>query len=98
VVKQEYSGREQQGLDEIVTAFVTVHELKVQPACFGIAGPQHGRVQAPNLARAVDSHRRRLNGARHFPVCERAFCSLANGSAEVEFESEPVVGAATGRQ
>jgi glucokinase len=56
VVEQTYPSREHRGLDEIVTRFVAAHELPVECACFGIAGPvKHGRAETPNLAWVVDA-------------------------------------------
>jgi glucokinase len=56
VVEQTYSSRKYAGLGEIATAFVAEHGVKVERACFGIAGPvQHGRVVTPNLPWVVDS-------------------------------------------
>lgn len=55
VVEKEYSSRTYQGLNEIVREFVAQHQLAIEYACFGIAGPvQHGRVETPNLAWVVD--------------------------------------------
>ncbi|MGA2659119.1 MAG: glucokinase [Verrucomicrobiota bacterium] len=56
VVEQTYSSRKYSGLGEIAAAFVAEHRVKVERACFGIAGPvQQGRVVTPNLPWVVDS-------------------------------------------
>src|SRR5262249_14365962 len=45
-------------LEDIVSAFVAAHDVRVAHACFGIAGPvRHGRSAAINLAWAVDAQR-----------------------------------------
>ena len=54
--QQTFPSREFKSLDDIVTTFVGAHQLKIEQACFGIAGPvRHGVVQTPNLAWVVDS-------------------------------------------
>ena len=54
--QQTFPSREFKSLDDIVTTFVAAHQLKIEQACFGIAGPvRHGVVQTPNLAWVVDS-------------------------------------------
>jgi len=56
VIEQTYPSRQYAGLCEIAAAFVAQHKVKVDRACFGIAGPvQHGRVVTPNLPWVVDS-------------------------------------------
>ena len=56
VIEQTYPSRKYAGLGEIATAFVAEHAVKVERACFGIAGPvQQGRVITPNLPWVVDS-------------------------------------------
>ena len=55
-VQQTFPSREFKSLDDIVTSFVAAHQLKIEQACFGIAGPvRHGVVTTPNLAWVVDS-------------------------------------------
>lgn len=55
VVKQTYPSREHATLEEIITAFLSKHSLKIDHACFGIAGPvRAGRVEATNLAWVVE--------------------------------------------
>jgi glucokinase len=39
VVTGTFSSREHANLDEIVRQFVSAHSLRVEHACFGIAGP-----------------------------------------------------------
>lgn len=52
-----YPSREHASLIEIVRDFVGTHNLKVDFACFGIAGPvKGGRVEVTNLPWVVDSH------------------------------------------
>jgi glucokinase len=56
VIEQTYPSRKYSGLGEIAAAFVAEHRVKVERACFGIAGPvQQGRVVTPNLPWVVDS-------------------------------------------
>jgi glucokinase len=56
IIEQVYPSRNHQGLGEIASLFVASHKLKVQQACFGIAGPVlNGRVNTPNLAWFVDA-------------------------------------------
>ncbi|MGO9200136.1 MAG: glucokinase [Limisphaerales bacterium] len=56
VIEQTYCSRKYSGLGEIAVAFVAEHQVKVERACFGIAGPvQQGRVVTPNLPWVVDS-------------------------------------------
>jgi glucokinase len=56
VVEKTYPSREYQGLEEVVRAFVSAHELAIAHACFGIAGPvRHGCVETPNLPWIVDA-------------------------------------------
>lgn len=56
VLEQVYPSREHKSLDEIVSLFLSNQTLKVEVACFGIAGPVlHGRVSTPNLAWVVDA-------------------------------------------
>lgn len=56
VVGETFPSRQYQTLEEIVTKFVAAHPLKVEAACFGIAGPvRNGRSETPNLAWVVDA-------------------------------------------
>lgn len=56
VVKESYHSREHATLEEIVAQFLAQHALKIDHACFGIAGPvREGRVEATNLAWVVES-------------------------------------------
>ena len=49
VVKESYHSREHATLEEIVAQFLAQHALKIDHACFGIAGPvREGRVEATN--------------------------------------------------
>lgn len=51
-----YPSREHASLEEIVRIFVAAHTLKVDYACFGIAGPvKGGRVEVTNLPWVIDS-------------------------------------------
>ncbi len=55
-VSGTYSSREHSSLEEIVRRFITTHQLKVDSACFGIAGPvRRGRAQLTNLSWVVDA-------------------------------------------
>ena len=56
VVEETFPSRAHASLDEIVRTFVATHDMHVDHACFGIAGPvRHGRSEAINLAWAVDA-------------------------------------------
>jgi len=56
VIEQTFPSRKYAGLGEIATAFAAEHGLKVEGACFGIAGPvRDGRVVTPNLPWVVDA-------------------------------------------
>lgn len=56
VAEQVFPSREHRGLAEIAKSFLLGFELRVEHACFGIAGPVlNGRVIAPNLAWCVDA-------------------------------------------
>ena len=56
LIEQTYASLKYAGLGEIAAAFMAEHEIKIERACFGIAGPvQHGRVVTPNLPWVVDS-------------------------------------------
>jgi glucokinase len=51
-----FPSREHRGLVEIVRSFLGRHDLHVEAACFGIAGPVlNGRVEASNLPWIVDA-------------------------------------------
>jgi glucokinase len=51
-----YPSREHASLEEIVRAFLVTHNLKVDYACFGIAGPvRRGHAQLTNLSWIVDA-------------------------------------------
>lgn len=57
IVEGRYSSRDHGGLGEIARQFIDEHNLRVERACFGIAGPvQQGRVRTPNLPWLIDSH------------------------------------------
>jgi glucokinase len=56
VAEQTYASRDHENLETIVKKFVSSHDLPVDVACFGIAGPvKNGRSEAVNLAWTVDS-------------------------------------------
>src|SRR5215471_15885417 len=56
MVEETFPSRAHASLDEIVRTFVATHDLHVDHACLGIAGPvRHGRSEAINLAWAVDT-------------------------------------------
>lgn len=51
-----FSSREHAGLEAIVRQFVSGYTLRVEYACFGVAGPvRHGRCEATNLPWVVDA-------------------------------------------
>ncbi len=51
-----YPSRQHSSLEEIIRAFIAGNNLKVDYACFGVAGPiRNGRVQLTNLSWIVDS-------------------------------------------
>ncbi|HEU4415353.1 MAG TPA: glucokinase [Candidatus Angelobacter sp.] len=53
--EKNYPSREHTGLAEIVSAFLSAQNIKVERACFGIAGPVlNGRVVTPNLPWVID--------------------------------------------
>lgn len=55
-VEQTFPSHEHAGLDEIVRQFVSRHQLRVQQAAFGVAGPVHnGRCETTNLPWVVDA-------------------------------------------
>lgn len=61
VTEKDYPSREHATLEEIVSRFVSQRDVKVEGACFGIAGPVYnGRVVTPNLPWVVD--KRQLAG------------------------------------
>ena len=50
-----FPSREHASLDEIVRQFVSDHRLKVERACFGVAGPvRNNRVETTNLPWVID--------------------------------------------
>ena len=56
VVEQTYISHEHAGLEEVVRQFVSQHQLRVQTAAFGVAGPVHnGRSVATNLPWVLDA-------------------------------------------
>jgi glucokinase len=56
VAEETYPSRRQANLQAIVWKFVSAHDLPVDVACFGVAGPvRDGRSEAVNLAWAVDA-------------------------------------------
>jgi glucokinase len=58
VVVQVFPSREHKGLEEIVAKFRAAHDLPVEQAAFGVAGPVRGSICAtPNLAWLVDGRR-----------------------------------------
>jgi len=55
-VGETFPSRDYKTLEEIVAKFTAAHPLKVEVACFGIAGPvRNGRSETPNLAWVVDA-------------------------------------------
>jgi glucokinase len=56
VVEETYPTRRHANLQAIVQKFVSAHDLPVDVACFGVAGPvRNGRSEAVNLAWVVDA-------------------------------------------
>ena len=56
IAEQRYPSQEHRGLEEIVNKFIDAHDLPVDCACFGVAGPvKRGRVETTNLAWVVDA-------------------------------------------
>ncbi|KYC40898.1 glucokinase [Scytonema hofmannii PCC 7110] len=56
IVEATFPSREHANLDEIVSKFVSAHNLPLTHACFGIAGPvKHGRCETTNLPWVVDA-------------------------------------------
>ena len=55
LLERSYPSQGHNGLQEIVSAFLSNQAMRVEAACFGVAGPVlHGRVNASNLAWTVD--------------------------------------------
>lgn len=56
VLEQIYASREHHGLEEILSLFLSNQQVKLQAACFGVAGPVFkGRATASNLAWIMDA-------------------------------------------
>jgi glucokinase len=56
VVEETYTSLDHANLETMVKRFVSSHDLPVDVACFGIAGPvRNGRVEAVNLPWAIDA-------------------------------------------
>lgn len=56
IMEATFPSREYANLDEIVNKFVSMHNLPLTHACFGIAGPvKHGRSETTNLPWVVDA-------------------------------------------
>jgi len=56
--EKDYPSQEHASLEEIVAQFIAEHGVKVERACFGIAGPvKNGRAVTPNLPWVVDASR-----------------------------------------
>src|SRR5215468_11051992 len=56
VAEQTFPSHEHADLEEIVSQFVSHHQLRVQTAAFGVAGPVHnGRSATTNLPWVVDA-------------------------------------------
>jgi glucokinase len=56
VVQQTFPSHDHAGLEEIVRQFVGQHQLRVQQAAFGVAGPvRDGRCETTNLPWVVDA-------------------------------------------
>jgi glucokinase len=56
VVEARYPSRDHANLETIVQQFTSAHDLPIDAACFGIAGPvRHGRSDATNLPWDVDA-------------------------------------------
>jgi glucokinase len=69
VVGATYASAEHANLETILQQFTSAHELAVDAACFGVAGPvKDGRSQAVNLAWSVDA--RQLADALHLDAVE----------------------------
>jgi glucokinase len=64
VVEAAYPSRDHANLEAIVQTFLSAHDLPIEVACFGIAGPvRHGRSDTTNLPWDVDA--RELAQALH---------------------------------
>ena len=64
VVEATYPSRDDANLEAIVKTFVSAHDLPIDVACFGVAGPvRHGRSDTTNLSWDVDA--RELARALH---------------------------------
>lgn len=56
LLERIYPSRDYQGLDEIVSVFLSNEKASIDRACFGVAGPVlHGQVSTPNLAWVVNA-------------------------------------------
>src|SRR5947208_661139 len=56
LVEETFPSGEFAGLDQIVSQFLSAHNLPVERACFGVAGPiKHNRCEATNLHWVVDA-------------------------------------------
>jgi glucokinase len=67
VVEETFASREHANLETLVKRFVSAHNLPVDVACFGVAGPvKNGRSQAVNLAWSVDAQQ--LAHELHIPT------------------------------
>ena len=56
VVEATYPSRDHTNLATIVKTFVSAHDLMIDVACFGVAGPvRHGRSDTTNLPWDVDA-------------------------------------------
>jgi glucokinase len=56
VVEETFSSRDYPDLETVVVKFVSAHQLRVERACFGVAGPIHdGRCETTNLPWVVDA-------------------------------------------
>ena len=56
VVEATYPSRDHANLETIVKTFVSLHDLPIDVACFGVAGPvRHGRSDTTNLPWDVDA-------------------------------------------
>ena len=56
VAERTYRSREQASLESAIEKFITEQNIKVQVACFGIAGPVRDRkVTTPNLPWQIDA-------------------------------------------
>jgi glucokinase len=63
-VEETYPSRDHANLETIVKTFVSAHDLPIDAACFGVAGPvRHGRSDTTNLPWDVDA--RELARALH---------------------------------